>query len=92
MANNEHKQYLKLLSKTDASKVLKNDRATPKLDTLKNVLSHNSLSDGLKTLLNSLLQLNPYFRWTASECLQHSYFDDIRVPSVEQSSKVKIKL
>ena len=70
----------------------KDDKEMPKLDTLKYILTHHSLSDGLKEILNNVLQLNPYFRWTASECLHHSYFDDIRVPSVEQSSKVKIKL
>lgn len=81
-----------MLSKTKVSKVLKNEREIPKFDSLKNLLRNKCLSDDLKEILENLLQLNPYFRWTAQECLKHSYFDEIRAPLVEQSSKVKIKL
>ena len=31
-----------------------------------------------------MLQFNPYFRPSAKELLQHSYFDDIRTPQFEQ--------
>ena len=39
-----------------------------------------------------LLEFNPYYRWSASECLKSKYFDDIRNPELEESSSKKIML
>ena len=36
------------------------------------------IEEGLKEIVNNLLAINPYFRWTAVECLAHPIFDDIR--------------
>jgi len=38
----------------------------------------SSRGQDLITILKSLLQLNPYFRMTASECLKLKIFDPIR--------------
>lgn len=43
-------------------------------------------------MLVNLLTLNPYFRWTASECLAHPMFDDVRNEDNERNYKTKIKL
>lgn len=43
-------------------------------------------------IMQNLLTINPYFRWTASECLAHPIFDDIRVLDNEKPSKKYIKL
>ena len=48
--------------------------------------------EGLKDILSNLLTVNPYFRWTASECLSHPIFEDIRVPAIELNSINKIFL
>ena len=55
-------------------------------DALKN---HDPL---LRDLLRGMLEVNPYFRWSPSECLRSPYFDDIRVLSLEKLSSEKLKL
>lgn len=39
-----------------------------------------------------MLEINPYFRPTAKELLKNKYFDDVRVPKYEHSSKQKLSL
>jgi len=39
-----------------------------------------------------MLQINPYFRPSATECLKSSVFDQIRCKDMEKSAKEKIKL
>ena len=46
----------------------------------------------LVELLKSMIEFNPYFRSTASECLKCPYFDAIRVPQLEQQAPSKIYL
>lgn len=43
-------------------------------------------------MVNKLLEFNPYFRWTAHECLKSSYFDNIRNHNTEKHPKKKIML
>jgi len=38
------------------------------------------------------MQFNPYFRWTPSELLKLSYFNDLRIPELEKSAPQKLKL
>lgn len=38
-------------------------------------------------MVNRLLEFNPYFRWTAHECLKSSYFDNIRNHHTERHPK-----
>ena len=47
-------------------------------------LSSNATTRDLVPMLRSLLQLNPYFRPTAQECLMDKVFDQCRDPSKEQ--------
>lgn len=48
--------------------------------------------DGFKEILSNLLTMNPYFRWTASECLEHPIFDEIRSEGIEPVNKNKLKI
>ena len=47
---------------------------------------------GFKEILSSLLNFNPYFRWSPSECLAHPIFDDLRSEQLEQQAGHKIRL
>ena len=51
-----------------------------------------SLDTDLLAILNNLLQLNPYHRWSPSECLKMATFDDIRCKAMENIRGDKIKL
>ncbi len=44
----------------------------------------------LIALLEGLLQVNPYFRPSAAECLKNTIFDSIRCKEMEKSSKHKL--
>ena len=44
----------------------------------------------LLALLDHLLTLNPYERWSAAEALKSPIFDEIRNKNAEKSSKQKI--
>ena len=46
----------------------------------------------LQNLCLKMLEFNPYFRWTAQECIESPYFDDVRTPLPEKKSKGKINL
>ena len=92
IACDEAKEYVLMLQNKDVQDVLKWNKRVPQLDTLKQVLNSNYISEGLKSILKNLLQLNPYFRWTSKECLSNSYFDDVRVAASEIPTKVKIQL
>lgn len=39
-----------------------------------------------------MIEFNPYFRGTPSECLKNPYFDEIRVKELEQPAPCKIYL
>jgi serine/threonine protein kinase len=41
-------------------------------------------NDGLLDVLKGMLEYNPSFRLTASECLKKKIFDKIRVPQFEK--------
>ena len=56
------------------------------------MLESDDILGGLKDILRNLLTVNPYFRWTASECLSHPVFDDIRENDHELTAKKKLKL
>ena len=47
---------------------------------------------GLLDLLEGMLQFNPDFRFTASECLQHSVFDKIRNQAKEKGAPEMVEL
>ena len=59
---------------------------------LQKMLKNDQILDGFKEILSNILQVNPYFRWTAAECLEHPIFDDVRHESSEISHRNKIKL
>ena len=61
-------------------------------DQLHNMLNNETIAPELRAILKDLLQLNPYFRKTASECLQNPIFDDIRNPNQEKNPKGQLKL
>ena len=46
----------------------------------------------LISLLKVLTEFNPYFRATASDCLKHKIFDQIRIPELERPAPYKIKI
>lgn len=43
-------------------------------------------------MMTWLIQLNPYFRCSASELIKHKIFDRVRQPLHERSSPIKINL
>lgn len=54
---------------------------------------NENIFEGLRQILANLLTVNPYFRWTAIECLAHPIFDDVRDPDTEKTAVIeKIKL
>jgi mitogen-activated protein kinase 1/3 len=82
---------LSFLSTSDA-KVYMNKlkrRATLRSQYLEDV---RECHKDLKQLLSNMLQLNPYLRWSANECLKSPYFDDIRKPYLERPAPEKIRL
>ena len=46
----------------------------------------------LVNILEQLVQVNPYFRLSANECLKDPLFDDIRSAQLEKSCNVKLLL
>ena len=60
--------------------------------SFKNIIKKAQVEEGLKEILENLLTVNPYFRWTASECLAHPIFNDIRVKANESVTIGKISL
>ena len=64
----------------------------PNLLQLKTVLESDQIYDGFKDILQNLLCLNPYFRWSVTECLSLPVFDDIRSENLETPATHKIKL
>lgn len=40
----------------------------------------------LQELMLKMLEVNPNKRWTAAECLESNYFDEIRYPSIERGA------
>lgn len=56
------------------------------------MLENEKVSKGLREILENLLTINPYFRWSATECLAHPMFDNIRDPNMENIPTEKIKL
>ena len=56
-----------------------------------NIAQNKNVDVGLREIIKNLLTFNPYFRWTASECLAHPIFDDIREKN-ESKAIQKIKL
>ena len=49
-------------------------------------------SEELQKLFHGMLELNPNKRWTAKQCLESAYFDDVRSISLEKGSKIKLLL
>jgi hypothetical protein len=43
-------------------------------------------------MVTKLLEFNPYFRWSAHECLKSSYFDKVRNLNLEKHPKGKLLL
>ncbi len=39
-----------------------------------------------------MLEFNPYFRWSPSECLRSPVLDSIRRPQLEKPAPIKLKL
>lgn len=63
-------------------------------DRVQKVLNDSSIDPDFRELMRNLLQVNPYFRWSAAECLASKCFDDaeIRSHSIENMAIGKIKL
>ena len=68
------KYYLRMVQKKS-----KKEPAISGNQALKSIFENANLDDGFKDIIQNLLTLNPYFRWTASECLAHPFFDDVRL-------------
>ena len=86
ISNADARTYLLNLKKV----ANKSNRVSGK--SLQAMFQNDEVLDGLKEILLNLLTINPYFRWTASECLAHPVFDDIRVKKSEGTTKKKLKL
>lgn len=50
---------------------------------LKDIYDDKTIDPDLKTVLNNLLQLNPYLRWSPRECLRLPTFDEFRIKEME---------
>ena len=90
---------LSFLSTEQAKVYLKNfqiissSKDEPPLDSLVKMTQDENILEGLRQILANLLTVNPYFRWTAVECLAHPIFDDVRDPDSEKTAVIeKIKL
>jgi len=46
----------------------------------------------LVELVDNMLMLNPYFRWSPAECLKSEVFDSIRRPKLEKPAPAKLNL
>lgn len=66
--------------------------SSPDRHPLKIINESGIIDNGLKEIIQNLLELNPYLRWTAAECLAHPIFDDIRLGHIDPTSTNKIKL
>ena len=55
-------------------------------------MENETVPEGLKEIMKNLLMINPYFRWSASECLAHPIFDELRVKDLEIIASKDIKL
>ena len=69
------------------SKAPRNERSS-----LQKHLNNEFIDPDLRQILSSLLQLNPYFRMAAIECIHNPYFDPIRKPKNEIIGENKIFL
>lgn len=68
------------------------DKADPSAKkTLRDMYPHIT-DDSYFELLEGMLSYNAHFRWTATECLQHKVFDEIRVRHNERPSTVTIDM
>ena len=76
---------------TDAKAIgyLKSFNAQPRLNFDEKY--PGATSDGVD-LLNRMLQLNPYFRISVDEALNHPFFQRVRKPHKEKESNVQITL
>ena len=68
-----------------------NREALPKKDAPLHLLLNLKDSD-FSAFVKPMLEVNPYFRPTAKELLKCKYFDDVRVPAYEHSSRLKLSL
>ena len=82
ISSEKTREYIKYLSKNQGVSQNK----------LEEINEDQTIDADLKTLLNNLLQLNPYFRWSPRECLRLSTFDDFRCQELENIKGTKIKL
>ena len=76
-SSNYQSKYLKGLQKRALK--AKSSIGSPSKSSLKNMIENDKVDDGFKEILSNILTVNPYFRWTASECLAHPMFDDFRI-------------
>lgn len=52
----------------------------------------NLKDPALRDIIRPMVELNPYFRPSAKELLKNKYFDEVRVPEFEHSSRQKLSL
>lgn len=81
ITNPKGKQYFEFLNKAAPSK------SSAPLHILMNLKD-----TALRDIIKPMLEINPYFRPTAKELLKHSYFDEVRIPEYEHSSKQRLAL
>ena len=79
------KQYMKILN-SKCPKSSCEGPTRPYLRTLKNI------NPQLLELLENMLQINPYQRWSPAECLAQPIFDEIRREVLEKAPQAKISL
>ena len=83
VTTDDAKKYLKILNDKQKSE---GKPYRPYLDTLKGV------HPDLLKLLENMLQLNPYQRWSPAECLSLPIFDNVRRVKLERPAPVKMCL
>ena len=87
LIQDQSKDYVEALSQATFEEEKNED-----YDRVRKVLNNDTIDSDFRDIIRNLLQINPYFRWSAAECLSCSVFDDIRTPDIEKSSTGKIKL
>lgn len=75
---------LSFVHKKKVSAYIKQLEPTTPVSTLQSKFPKTSAA--LIEILSSLLEFNPKFRPTASDCLKHSIFDSVRNPSFERDA------
>ena len=79
------------ISSKGADSYIKNLCAVAKIDkSLYKVIGGSDIH--LQELCFKMLEINPHLRWSAKQCIQSPYFNDVRIGLLEKKSKKRISL